>query len=104
MKKRPNLLLTEMQKDFGTIAHDTIRTLGVEKANFFVTLWNDAFVISDAIEQAYPKEELSPSLVWFRMQTMTFSAELYWLHFLFSAGNYSLVFPRLRSFDKGRST
>ncbi len=27
---------------------------------------------------------------------MTFSAELYWLHFLFSAGNYSLLFPRLR--------
>jgi hypothetical protein len=89
-------LVSTMQAHFVQIGKETTRALGKKKADSFVSLWNDSFTICDAIEQTYRPEDLSPSLVWFRLATMTFSAELYWLHFLFLAGNYSLIFPRLR--------
>ncbi len=76
------------------IERETVEGLGEKNAHVFLAIWNDYFEFENAIEQVYPQDKRTESLVAVRL--WEFSRELHTLQVLFLCGNYALLRGRLR--------
>jgi hypothetical protein len=90
--KQPSWI-EEMCKLLAPVERETLEKFGEEKGGFFITVANDWLAINTALLAAYPVER-EHNLVVFTFWSLF--KEVRWFHFLFVAGNYPLLFSRMR--------
>lgn len=92
-KKKPELFVESMCRQFAPIERKTMRVLGKNRARFFVHVYMDCMEIVFAINDAYSPDSRM-NLVFYAV--LGLMKEVQWFNFLFVAGNYPLLKARLR--------
>jgi len=86
--------LKDQYEDLHKIAEETFRSLGEERAMYFINLANDWIDILSAILDTYPKAELLNSLMYIYFSGLLKGVR--WFQLLFFSGNYPFLHRNLR--------
>jgi|ERR1043166_3774043 hypothetical protein len=86
-----NLFIPRLCEHLLPIERETHNVLG-KRASFFIDVWDDCMSICDAISSAYPDQHGNLLHHYFH----GLIKELYWFHFYFVSGNYTIISARMR--------